>query len=399
MPGIFACIRWKAISNRVTCKEQNIVVKGGFGVNPSMNRADDILANKPMRRRIRKESRKFSFSFYQALYGPIVLIKAIYRQVILLSMMFLWGAAIFSFYGKLPFINSLLASVSTITTIGLYVPNGGNFLTMNQLEAVLLIIMIIVSVGAGASIVQSSVSTVVNGNLTKSEAEKRMIKKLKKHVIVFGYSHLGRYVTDKLDDLGFDYVIITKDPVIYNELLKKDIFAVLEYETQPIVALKAAGIESAAMVIVAHEKDADNMLIILSARKMRPDVRIITVVHDQGLTDTAKNAGADMVIPASVTVGHLLALSAVTKDLVGVVFSEKIGTKEIAEFSIFKSSKLIGKGLQEVSKFAAVVGVVRKDKVLTNSFDPDFRLEEDDTLIVLGDTEKLQDIEKEAKAL
>jgi len=46
----------------------------------------------------------------------------------------------------------------------------------------------------------------------------------------------------------------------------------------------------------------------------------------------AKNAGADVVIPSSVTVGHLLALSAVTRDLVGVVFSKKIGTKEIAEF-------------------------------------------------------------------
>lgn len=132
---------------------------------------------------------------------------------------------------------------------------------------------------------------------------------------------------------------------------------------------------------------------------MRPDLRIITVVHDQTLIETAKNAGADMVIPASVTVGHLLALSAVTKDLVGVVFSEKIGTKEIAEFSIFKSSKLIGKGLQEVSKFASVVGVVRNDKVVTTIFDPAFTLKENDTLIVLGETEKLQDIEKEAKAL
>jgi voltage-gated potassium channel len=199
--------------------------------------------------------------------------------------------------------------------------------------------------------------------------------------------------------LGFDYVIITKDPIIYNELLKKDIFAVLEYETQPIIALKAAGIERASMIIVAHEKDADNMLIILSARKMAPDIRIITVVHDQSLSETAKNAGADMVIPASVTVGHLLALSAVTKDLVGVVFSEKIGTKEIAEFSIFKSSKLIGKGLQEVAKFAAVIGVVRDDKVVTNIFDPAFALKENDTLIILGETETLQDIEKEAKAL
>jgi len=364
-----------------------------------MNTLDDIFANKPVKRRIKKESRKLGFIFYQALYGPIVFARAIYRQVIILSAMFIWGALIFIHYEHLPIVNSFLASVSTITTIGLYVPNGGNFFTMNQGEAVLLIIMILVSVGAGASILQSSVSTIVNGDLAKSQAEKHLLKKLKNHVIVFGYSHLGKYVTEKLDDLGFDYAIITKDPIVYNDLLKMDIFAVLENETQPIVALKEAGIEKASIIVVAHEKDAENMLIILSARKMRPDLRIITVIHDQGLAETAKNAGADMVIPASVTVGHLLALSAVTKDLVGVVFSEKIGTKEIAEFSIFKSSKLIGKGLQEVSKLAAVVGVIRDNKVLTNIFDPAFTLKENDTLIVLGDTEKLRDIEKEAKAL
>ena len=88
------------------------------------------------------------------------------------------------------------------------------------------------------------------------------------------------------------------------------------------------------------------------------------MVNNQDLTEPAKNAGADMVITASATVGHLLALSAVTKNLVGVVFSEKIGTQEIAEFSIFKSSKLIGKGVQEVSKLAAIIGVVRDEKVV-----------------------------------
>ncbi len=364
-----------------------------------MNYSDSVLASKPVKRKIKRESRKLVFKLYQALFGPLVFVKAVYRQLIILVALIIWGAAIFSYYEHLPIISAILASVSTITTIGLYVPNGGNFFTMDTTESVLLIVMIILSVGAGASILQSSVGVVMNGDLAKDEAEKRMIRKLKQHAIVFGYGHLGRYVIEKLDDLGFDHVVITKDSNIYNELLKKDLFAVLEYETQPILALKAAGIERASMVIVAHEKDADNVLMILSARKMRPDIRIISVVHDQNLTETAKNAGADMVISSSITVGHLLALSAVTNDLVGVVFSEKIGTKEIAEFSIFKSSKLIGKSLQELSKYASVIGVVRNNEVVKDTFDPTFTIKENDTLLLLGDPENLQSVEKEAKAL
>ena len=157
-----------------------------------MDLTDAVLANEPVRRRTKKQSHKWTFRFYQILYGPIVFVTAIYRQIILLSLLFIWGAAIFAYFDHLPFIPALLASVSTITTIGLYSPNGGNFLTMPPAEAVLLIIMIIVSVGAGVSILQSIFSAATNGGLAKGEAEKRLIKKLDKHAIIVGYDNLGR---------------------------------------------------------------------------------------------------------------------------------------------------------------------------------------------------------------
>ncbi len=346
----------------------------------------------------RRESKKLSFLLYEAVYGPLVLLRAIYRQLLILLAMFAWGAVIFSYYERLPLFGAFLASVSTITTIGLYVPNGGNFFTLNRTEAALLVVMIVVSVGAGASILQGTVNAAVNTSLARGEAEKRLVERLKGHVIIFGYTHMGRYVAEKLDEMGIDYVVTTKDANVFQELLKQKILAVLEVDVHPIKALKEAGIERASMVVVAHISDPDNMLFILSARKLRPDVRIVTVVHDESLVETARNAGADVVIPSSVTVGHLLALSAVTKDLVGVVFSEKVGTKEIAEFSVFKSSPLIGKGLQEVAKLAVIIGVVRGEEVIKDVFDPAFRLREGDTLLVLGDPSKLQILETEAKA-
>jgi Trk K+ transport system NAD-binding subunit len=84
---------------------------------------------------------------------------------------------------------------------------------------------------------------------------------------------------------------------------------------------------------------------------------------------------------------------------VGVVFSESIGTHEIADFSVFKSSKLIGKGMQEISKAATIIGVLRRGDVIQNLFDPNFRIQEDDTLLVFGDPANLIELEKQAKAL
>jgi voltage-gated potassium channel len=327
-----------------------------------------------------------------------VLARSVYKQLLVLAAMFAAGAVIFAYYGHLPSLTALLASVSTITTIGLYVPNGGNFITLNRTEAALLIVLIIISVGAAASLLQETVSSVVNGDLARGAAERSLIKRLKGHVIVFGYAHLGRYAADKLGNLGLDCVVVTRDPALYEALTKKKALVVLEQENRPIVTLQEAGIDRASVLIAAHEKDQDNMLVTLSARRLRPDIRIISVVHDEQLIDTAKNAGADVVIPSSVSVGHLLALSATTRDLVGIVFSEKVGTKEIAQFSVFKSSHLIGQRLQEVTKLAHVVGVVRNDELIRDVFDPALRIQENDTLLVFGDPSALHELEEEAGA-
>ena len=363
-----------------------------------MDSGQDRLLSQQRRGKLKRESKKLSFSLYAALYEPIVFLQVAYRQLIILGSMFVGGAAIFSYYGALPPINALLASVSTITTIGLYVPNGGNFVTLNHTESALLIVMIIVSVGAGASIVQATVAAFVNGNLALGKAEEHMTSRLKGHVVVYGYGNLGKYVVEKLEELGMDYVVVTTEQAFYDSLLKSKALVVLEVPTRPMEALKAAGIEKAGMLIVSHQDDPKNMMITLSARKLRPDLRIVSVVHDSELVDAAKNAGADVVIPSAVTTGHLLALSAVTKDLVGIVFAQETGTKEIARFSVFKSSKLIGQGLQETSKLATVIGVVRDSEVVQNIFDPAFRLKEGDIILVLGDPGSLDALERQAGA-
>jgi len=353
----------------------------------------------PHRRgRIRRESKKLSFRLYAGFYEPIVFVQATWRQLIILGAMFVSGAEIFSYYGALPPVNAFLASVSTITTIGLYVPNGGNFTTLNHTESALLIVMIIVSVGAGTSVVQATVGAFVSGDLALGKAEEHVTSRLKGHVVVYGFGYLGKYVVDKLAELGMDYVVVTTEQALFETLRKGRALVVLEHETRPMDALKAAGIEKAGILIASHEDDSRNMMITLSARKLRPDLRIISAVHDSELVDAAKSAGADVVIPSAVTVGHLLALSAVTKDLVGVVFEEEIGTKEIARFSVFKSSKLIGKDMQEASKLAVVIGVIRDSQVFRDIFVPGFRLQEGDTILVLGDPGNLETLEREAGA-
>jgi voltage-gated potassium channel len=303
--------------------------------------------------------------------------------------MFLSGGMVFHHYEHLPVLDAFLASVSTITTIGLYVPNGGNFVTLNRQEAFLLIAMIIVSVGAGASILQNTVNSVVNGGLAKGEIEKKLIAKLKGHFIVYGYSRMGKYVVEKLDESGLDYVVITKAPNVYSDLISSDVLAVLETEGDAIKTLKSAHIEKASVVVGTDVNDSDNLLLILSARKLRHDIKIVTIVHEPSLVEMARNAGADVVIPSSITLGHLLAFAAVTPEAVGLIDSEKIGKEGIAEFSIVSSSRLVGAKLQDAAKLATIAGVERDGAIVSSIFDGNFTLREGDILLVIGDPSNL----------
>ena len=58
-----------------------------------------------------------------SIYGPYLLMRRIWVQLLLIAIMFFLGAAIFRYYQGLDWLTALLGSVSTVTTIGLYAPN------------------------------------------------------------------------------------------------------------------------------------------------------------------------------------------------------------------------------------------------------------------------------------
>ncbi|HUO41342.1 MAG TPA: NAD-binding protein [Methylomirabilota bacterium] len=339
----------------------------------------------------KRESRKIGFIVFRILYGPMIYLRAVYRQVLVLLSLFIIGALIFSYFEQLPPLVALFASVSTVTIIGLFTPNNGNFTTMNKTEGILVMGLILASVTSGASVIQGLVS--VAGKDVNEEATKALVSKLKGHIIVYGYDHMGMYVTDQLEKSGYDYVVVSRKPDVCDDLLSKKVFAVLESKTDPIGALRSAGIAQASLVIVTDSNDSENLRFILTARKLRPDVRIHTVVNDPSLSETASDAGANLVIASSVAVGRLLAFSAEKSDLVGLTYSEKFGTQHVTGFMIPEISPLIGRRPHEIAKGSGLIGVLRDGRIDETVFGGTFTLRKGDTLLILGDVSGLKKLE------
>ena len=82
---------------------------------------------------------------------------------------------------------------------------------MPNSEKIFLVIIFIVSVGAAASLVQGTVTSVLRRELFMEEMDEIKAKGMRGHVIIMGYSFLGKYVSAKLKELGLTSVVIARE--------------------------------------------------------------------------------------------------------------------------------------------------------------------------------------------
>ena len=322
------------------------------------------------------------------LYGPLSIIRHIWLQIVLLAFMLGFGTAIFSYYQHLPLLTAFVGSVSTITTIGIYAPN---IIGMPDSELVLLAITFIVSVGLAASIVQGILTSVISREALRERRLKRKIGHLQGQVIVAGYNYLGKYAVESLRQMRIDRVVITVDPTIAQSLQQSGELVIQATASRSFKALREAGVERASTLICALDDDGDNLLVAMNARKQNNAVRILTVVSDRDLVESAKaSSDIDVVVPIFDVTANILSFSAVAPEVAGSFITPPLSpdikevSRFLAEFSVSQVGNLkpTFKALNEI---APVLLVMRNGEVIANPED-EFLIQEGDMLLVMTPT-------------
>ena len=310
-------------------------------------------------------------------YGPLIILQRIWVQLLIISIMFIFGAAIFTHYQGLSWLTALLGSVSTITTIGIYSPD---IVTMPNAEKILLIIVIIASVGSAASLLQSLVSSVTKKEFFMNQVDRIKLSTMSNHVIVMGYSFLGKYVAEKLKDMGMEYIVVAKDEQQVELARNEGITAMASPVNLVYDALKKAGIERASSVVATYDDDGDNMLIVMVAKQLNPKIRVVTIINERELREGAKAAKADVVVAPSDIIGNILATATASNEIVGAFLPGRFGGKNIAEFTIVKEGLTTG----SIEQIALVLLINRGGESLPNK-SSDFVLQPGDQIYVLAD--------------
>ena len=133
-----------------------------------------------------------------------------------------------------------------------------------------------------------------------------VVKNLKNHVIVCGGGRVGKNVCAKLKDGKQGIVVIDKDDARIASL-KRDGFHAILGDANDERVLRTAGVEHAHSLAAVIGDDGDNLLTILTAKEINPDLSVAARANDEKIVSKLKHAGAEVVILPEVVGGLKLA--------------------------------------------------------------------------------------------
>ncbi|RJO80051.1 potassium transporter Kef [Nocardia panacis] len=211
---------------------------------------------------------------------------------------------------------------------------------------------------------------------------------VRNHTVVVGYGTKGRTAIAAMLGDGVrptDIVVVDTDPAALAVANNAGLVTVHGSATQSDV-LRLAGVQNAAAVIVATNRDDTAVLVSLTARELTKKAKIVVAIREAENTHLLRQSGADSVVVSSETAGRLLGLATTTPSVVEMM--EDLLTPE-AGFAIAErevEAAEIGGSPRHLGDI--VLGVVREGLLLRVGEPEVDSLESGDKLLYIRRTGK-----------
>jgi voltage-gated potassium channel len=290
------------------------------------------------------------------------------------------GYVVLEGYG---WVDALYMTVITLGTIGYGevrpLDTAGRFLTIGVIIA-----------GFAAFVYAASVLTnfFTSGEASQRAHERRarrMQAQLNDHVIVVGFGRVGHAVVRALHQMGRQCVVLDINPSLQPQISASGAFHVAGDATDED-DLRRAGIDRAVGLVAAADQDSLNLVVVLTARAVRPELRIVSRVNQSTWLSRIENAGADVAQSPYDSYGASLAASALSPTVLSLhnLPLLGLGTEEI---EVAENSDLVGKRIEHLE--AAHVGVhilgLRRERQLHKWHEIDDPLRQGDVVVALGE--------------
>lgn len=231
----------------------------------------------------------------------------------LLTFVLVTGCLGYRFLLDLSWIDSLYMTVITITTVGYR--ELGDPSPEAKMFTIFIILTSVVIVGYSVSVISEYLLTKNSLEARRLREKKKYLKSMENHIIVCGYGRNGKQAVARLKDYNRDFVIIDKDQQVIDKSPLENKYFLLGNANEDEV-LQTARIEKASVLITALPDDADNLFIVLSARQLNKNLKIISRASEETSYRKLKLAGADNVILPDQIGGQHMASLIVSPDLI-----------------------------------------------------------------------------------
>lgn len=320
--------------------------------------------------------------------------------IVLIIMVFITGVVGFHFLYDYTWIDALYMTIITVSTVGY-----GEVQPMGAYGKIFTSVFIISGLfifGFGLSTITEHILNKNNiGNLKRNKMKKK-IDSFKDHVIVCGYGQNGKEAVQKLIDYRKDFVIIDRNEEILHGIEDDQLNYIVGNATEDEVLI-TAGIERASTLICALPRDADNLFIVLSARQLKNDLKIISRATEENSYKKLKLAGADNVIMPDRIGGSHMASLVVVPDLVEFLDNLSVsGRHDSINVEQIPFSKVCSDGLEKTiaetdirkKTGCSIIGYKSPSGSYVVNPEPSLKLEKESKLIMIGRPDQIESLKK-----
>ncbi|MGA8853778.1 MAG: potassium channel protein [Christiangramia sp.] len=320
--------------------------------------------------------------------------------IVLIILVFITGVIGFRFLYNHSWIDALYMTIITISTVGYGEVQPMD--TYGKLFTSVFIISGLFIFGFGLSTITEHILNKNNiGNLKRNKMKKK-IDSFKDHIIVCGYGQNGKQAVQKLVDYRKEFVIIDENEEVFQSIENDNLNYIVGNATEDEVLLNA-GVERASTLICALPRDADNLFIVLSARQLKKDLKIISRATEENSYKKLKLAGADNVIMPDRIGGSHMASLVVVPDLVEFLDNLSVsGKHDSINVEQIPFSKVCSDGIEKTiaetdirkKTGCSIIGYKSPAGTYVVNPEPSLKLEKKSKLIMIGRPEQIESLKK-----
>ena len=210
--------------------------------------------------------------------------------------------------GKYSWFDAFYMTLITVATIGY-----GEIIDMSSNQPARVLTVVIGILGAGNLSLLFSVVTVglletdLNGTLRRRRMEKA-IRKLKGHYILCGFGRVGRNIAHELEATHRHYVGVDEDLHRLEDYKERNPgFLYLHGDASDDDVLLAADLEDAKGLFAVTGDDSRNLMIVITAKQLKPELRVVARCTETRNIEKMKKAGADAIVSPDFTGGMRIA--------------------------------------------------------------------------------------------